>query len=179
MAKLNGVEMKTFKTFVGHDGNAAQATIYVDGKKAGFWSQDSWGGCDSYDKGLEEIVSERAKAFQKGCPENAKFYSVLDDADVFMGTLLRICEDEKQYKKYQKQGYPCMVTISNGFRCVYTAFKKPITMKWIENGGAFLSAETKEMMYKNGDPTIYISNSLDDFDITVDENHPCPEWLLK
>ena len=176
MAKLNGVEMKTFKNFRGHEGEPlAQATIYIDGKKAGFWSQDSWGGGDQYeDRAMEATIGERAKAFQKGCPKDYMFYDVMDSADCFMGTLLHLCDCEKAYKTFAKKGYPYMVAVDNGEQAYYTAFKIPVTAEKVKADGVL-----KDQIYKNGNPNIYFINSLGEFDIKVDEEHQCPMWLLR
>lgn len=42
MAKIYGIELKNIKNFVGHEGLAFQANVYLNGKKVGFYSQDGW-----------------------------------------------------------------------------------------------------------------------------------------
>lgn len=167
MAKINGVEIKTYKTSVDHEGfKIVSAVVYIDGKKAGHWLQDSWGGPDSYDEGMYEVISERAKEFQKGFPKNYMYYIVMDDADCFMESLIRLCDHEKQYKQAVKHGYPSMIiNTENRYTFNYLGLRVPVTK---EMTGTVLNK------YKNGT----IINSLEDFDITIDENHPCPNWML-
>lgn len=167
MAKINGVEIKTYKTSVDHESfKIASAVVYIDGKKAGHWSQDFWGGADHYDGDIYEIISERAREFQKGFPKNYIYYDVMDDADCFMTSLTRLCDHEKQYKQAVKHGYPSMIiNTENRYTFNYLGLRVPVTK---EMTGTVLNK------YKNGT----IINSLEDFDIMIDENHPCPNWML-
>ena len=51
MASINGVSIKAFKKFRGHEGEEPyQGNVYYNGKKLGFWSQDAHGGiCDNFE----------------------------------------------------------------------------------------------------------------------------------
>ena len=56
MASIKGIELKNIKTFRGVEYPVNyQGNIYYNGKKLGFWSQDSWGGPDSYDFNTDEL----------------------------------------------------------------------------------------------------------------------------
>ena len=58
MASINGITVKAIKEFRGHDGEPlAQGNLYLNNKKIGFWSQDSWGGPDHFQ--LEPQYNER------------------------------------------------------------------------------------------------------------------------
>ena len=117
MAKINGVQLKALKTFRGHEGEqVAQASVYIDGKKAGFWPQDSWGGPDNYSDCLATI-EERAKEFGNGCP------SSYGEPDIFMWHLLMLTLDEKEFKKYRKEGFQTILIVEDGFHQSITAFR--------------------------------------------------------
>lgn len=108
MARLMGVEIKNLKKFKGVEyPDNYQGDIYLDGKKQGFWSQDSWGGPDRFDFNEEEI--------QKTAKEwNKKTNSGYDDIEVFMDELLHFTQIEKDVKKYFNKGYKTMVVMKSG-----------------------------------------------------------------
>ena len=56
MASLNGVSLKNLKTYAGHEGEPCmQGSVYYNGKKLGFWSQDGHGGPDRFDFNENEL----------------------------------------------------------------------------------------------------------------------------
>ena len=95
MASINGVEVKALKGFEGHEGYCFQGNIYKDGKKLGFWSQDSWGGCDRFDFD-ESILDEACKDFANGFPDDTPHRDIYEEKEVFMGAVLdlKLCEQE-------------------------------------------------------------------------------------
>ena len=70
MASINGVSIKAFKKFRGHEGEELyQGNVYYNGKKLGFWSQDAHGGiCDNFE--FDETVLELTG--QQVCPHLRK-----------------------------------------------------------------------------------------------------------
>ena len=120
MASINGVQVKALKTFRGHDGDGyLQGNIYIDGKKAGFWSQDAWCGPDNYDFNTD-VLEERAKEYYKANPvvdelkllgtddvdfDNLPMTDHSDAYDIlayFMEDLISLAYAEKDYKKHTK-----------------------------------------------------------------------------
>lgn len=177
MAKINGVEMKAIKTFADHEGaQIAQANIYLNGKKLGLWSQDSWGGPDNY-FGFEDVIIQKAKLFKEGCPSDAKYYDFLDNPDIFMSHLLELVEDEKRYKKYLKQGYTTVLIISDGYHCSMIAFREKMTLSEIESKYSDTVKKMRGKMFKNVKPEEKVYTSLDDFSVVVDKNHLVPAYI--
>ena len=115
MASINGVSIKAFKKFRGHEGEELyQGNVYYNGKKLGFWSQDAHGGvCDNFE--FDETVlnneSEKYKNYSgKVSEEDKKYY----DITFFMIALSDLTIAEKQFKKGLKNGYHSLVKISGG-----------------------------------------------------------------
>lgn len=120
MAKMHGVELKGIKTFRDHEGaSIAQGNIYVEGKKVGEWSQDSWGGPDIIR--MNEGYSDRAfyDAIKKVHPESKKCksggheFELEYDAEILMSDLLKLNDEEKTFKKYTKCGYKSICTVTD------------------------------------------------------------------
>ena len=63
MASLNGVTIRNLKGFNGHEGEPLfQGSVYLNGQKLGFWSQDAHGGSDNYDFNTKALVEQNIKA---------------------------------------------------------------------------------------------------------------------
>lgn len=109
MAKLKGFELKGVKNFRGHEGEPLQqGDIYYKGSKVGFYSQDSWGGCDNvsidYDlpKELKEEVDDILSNYVTHFEYDNESFELKGDEYLFQD-LLKIMEDEKNFKKYTKK----------------------------------------------------------------------------
>lgn len=127
VASINGVSLKKLRYFVGHEGGCFQGDVYLDGKKLGFWSQDSWGGADNFEFSQVPII-ERAKQYYAAHPQidELKLYGMkLEDIDFtnlpkrnidnmveidasLMGELVELTETLKWFKKWTSQGYPVL-----------------------------------------------------------------------
>ena len=177
MAKIYGIELKAVKRFAGHEGEACyQGNVYKDGKKIGFWSQDSHMGCDEYefDIALLDDVLNKMKTssyFKKRFMEpRAKktripikeLYELLD-ADVLMYTLVTLREDEKLYKKYKKQGYPITMIITDGYHMNAVAFKESVSEDQLAKKVEEIKASA--VFFKNAHIETKVYRSLDDFEI--------------
>lgn len=111
MASIKGISLKNVKTFRGHEyPTNYQGNVYFNGKKMGFWSQDSWGGPDSYDFDTAELDA-KAKEFYG----EDSIYGL----DCLMGELLELMDNEKMFKKAVKEGYSALVVISNGYNVAF------------------------------------------------------------
>ena len=127
VASINGVSLKNLKYYVGHEGGCLQGDVYLDGKKLGFWSQDSWGGPDMFEFDETPIV-ERAKEYYAAHPEvdELKLYDtelkdvdfnnlprrsvdkMIEIASCLVNEVAKLTELLKYYKKGVKQGYPVL-----------------------------------------------------------------------
>lgn len=134
MAKINGIQLKAVKTFVGTDGMGFSANIYLDNKKVGHVHDSAYGGCYDYDydtKEGQEAVKEKIKEHYEKHPtvDTFKIYDMqIDEIDMdnlprksyedmfepedeFFSELLHLTLQEKDYKKNAKKGYTVMVYI--------------------------------------------------------------------
>lgn len=179
MASINGIEIKNLKTFRDHEGaQIAQGDVWCDGKKVGFWSQDSWGGPDLFD-GCEKIVAQRAKLFAEWYPKEDKYADFQDDPAIFMGHLLALKEDEKTYNKYFKKGYPSLVCVTDGWHYSAQAFAQRLTKASLESD--VLKPYIDEMlkgMFMGSDKKVYMYTAKTDFKIVCDKNHPVPDRFV-
>ena len=168
MAKIHGIELKGMKTFLDHEGaRIAQGNLYVEGKKVAEWSQDSWGGpdiirmCDGYS---EQALWDSVK---KVHPEKLKHTSCgmefeLDyDVEILMGELVRMSEQEKEFKQTIKKGYTHVCFVNDGryalkyglrtTKGITDTIKSRVTEAAIKEG---LNADSLELSFKK---------SLEDF----------------
>ena len=124
MASMNGVTVKAMKEFVGHEGRCKQGNIYIDNKKQGFWSQDSWGGPDNFDFDTTLLLERIKEYYEKNPPiDTLKLYDMdikeidfnnlpihtyedfLEPESVFLYELTDLLEMEKHFKKAVKNDY--------------------------------------------------------------------------
>ena len=129
MASIKGIELKNVKTFRGHEWEELQqANVYYKGKKVGFYSQDSWGGSDIFrlDSNISNELREEIENITNNYVGNVIFKKI---DDLYMKTynltftydhigyeylfedLLKLVEDEKNYKKYTKMWKTDTITI--------------------------------------------------------------------
>lgn len=111
MASFNGLQLKNYKKVgVGHEGYIFSGTLYLNGKKLGTTTTDSWGGPDIYDfdtRVLKEIVSRYNERFGNGLFEM--------DLDCLVGFLDELNDLEKKYKKATKDRPLTLVWIRTVF----------------------------------------------------------------
>lgn len=121
MAKIKGFELKNVKTFRGHEGEELQqANVYYKGKKIGYYSQDSWGGCDIFniDYDISTELKEEIDNITNNYVGNIIFKK-LDDLwrkeqnvsfkydhigyEYLFEDLLQLIYHEQLYKEYSKR----------------------------------------------------------------------------
>lgn len=125
MASINSVTIKSLNGFIGMEGEAWQGNVYIDGKKAGFWSQDTNGAiCDTFDFDTSALSKKASEWYAKNPPVDtiAVYRAGKDHVDManlprkapsndillecFMDDLLNLSLHEKDYKKNVRKGYP-------------------------------------------------------------------------
>ena len=141
MASINGVSLKKVHYYVGHEGGCFQGDVYIDGKKQGFWTQDSWGGPDEFQFDTKEL-SKRAREYYKKNPmeDFMKLYSMEQDQvdfnniptmdvenmpepeSMLLEELVELKNIEKNYKKWAKNGYTKIIA---QLKCVYGRWPIP------------------------------------------------------
>lgn len=184
MAKIKGVELKALKNYGGHDGEPCfYGNIYVDGTMVGTWRQDSWGGPDDFNfkskearesffKKVEEYFTEHPyevyydltmEQFVNGIkPRIIPYGEMFEPESSFMAVLLNLALDEKQYKKFAKDGYTTfcifdyyhiMAPIPVG---TYSAYSPVVPQEEIDK---IIQKEKEKYPHSN----VRIFKSLDDF----------------
>lgn len=115
MASINGVEIKNLKQFSGHEGEPlCQGTIYLNGRKLGFWSQDAHGGDDNFEFDAEMLE----KPFFQAKSVRKDDYYQLVGVGAFIADIVLLSEIEKDYKRMVKKGFPILyVAMIEGLGC--------------------------------------------------------------
>lgn len=143
MASIFGLKLKGRRSFQGRDWEGNQGNLYIGNTKIA-WYNDSGDGApadiefyegrvgrEKYKPQLEEIV----KKYYAKYPLEDQYKNLEPDAEMLIGALLELMDDEKQYKKYTKQGYPIMIAYrktENGV-AYYGAFQsKDVADAYIE-----------------------------------------------
>lgn len=167
MASINGIQIKSLKSFRGHEGEPLyQGNVYYRGKKLGFWSQDSWGGCDNYDF-KEIILNEEVERFRNSDMVKP-IYKDIVNLDILLYELTGLMESEKEYKKAIKKGYNSYVEACDGYhyKGYYTKGTNPKAIRDTEFYGKFVD-DCRKDMFKDWDGKVKIYTNPDDFKIEV------------
>ena len=175
MATINNVTIKNLKSFRGHEGEVlAQGSIYLNNKRLGFWSQDSWGGPDQFDFD-ESVLKNACKNFKAGFPKDYKYVDLCDEADIFISYLLKLIELEKALKRFFKKGYKNAVMVSDGFDIAYmvTSFEHddPVVLGKYSKEVERMKSDMRE------DAQVDVIRP-DSFDIIIDAKHKVPTFLM-
>ena len=126
--KINCFTIKGVTTFTGHEGESClQGSIYMDNKRIGTFSDDTYSGGVNIDikKEFEEIALERARKWFKEHPfgldekynihssryDLLKLYGEDDMMTPMINELENLFYIEKFGKKYKKQGYPLIALV--------------------------------------------------------------------
>ena len=182
MASINGVQIRGLKRFTEHEGmDAYQGNVYIDGKKAGFWSQDFCCGADHFYFSTDTLDS-RTAAFRAGLPDSCENREYVD-AEALLAALVDLMEDEKRYKRKLREGFTAMIVVSDGYhvRCysVRPSFALPrMSKEELAERYAPAVEKMKRGLFANVTPQVKVYTSPDDFDLMVDAEHPAPEWLF-
>ena len=178
MAKINGIELKALKSFLDHEGAPCmQGNVYYKGKKLGFWSQDSWGGCDIMDFDAS-ILQPEVLRFQAGYPDTYKYKTLLDDPSMLFYEILTLKELEKQVKKGIKAGFQVFVSLLTDWEITTFFVKKDDTD---ENILKLCEQQIQAHLdrHKTRNHVIHIFRSLNGLNLTIDEDHPAPDYLMR
>ena len=101
MAKIYGVEIKTYKGFMGMDNMAFTANLYMDDSKIGTVSNEGYGGSNN----IVFNTEESEKAFRTRVKQYFdKYPHQFASADWFINELLELQEFERLFKEESKKG---------------------------------------------------------------------------
>ncbi len=163
MASINNIKIKGLKTFADHEGcTIAQGNVYLNGRKLGFWTQDSWGGPDRYD--FDKSILDDAVRNYRDSDRVEDIYKKIFDTDCLMDAIVRLTFDEKSYKKGLPDFNILVIHMIGGHQDGYYTGGYP-TKEDVLNSDEYKkfikSCDPKE----SGHTTVYMN--LDDFDLTV------------
>jgi hypothetical protein len=145
MASINGYQLKSVKSYRGHDGDTLiQGSLYKDGKKVGFYSDGDWGGENTYEFNGSVSMKEQCK--------------IEREFDRLVNDWLVLWETEKYYKQCLKKGYDAVVLINEGWKSKMMAYRKSS-----EHQREEVLATLREEMKKD-DVKISFFKKLADFD---------------
>ena len=116
MAEIYGFSIKNLKTFTGREGEGSQGNIYYNGKKVGWYNNSADGGMADIDfegdwerrRQMEGLLKEATRKYYERFPLTGEFAELEPDEELFMENLVGFTLDEKEFKKYQKDGYIAM-----------------------------------------------------------------------
>lgn len=113
MASIYGFEIKGLKTFMGREGQGCQGNIYYNGKKVGWYNDSADGGMSDIEFDgdrercvqMEMLLKEATRKYYERFPLTGQFADLTPTEEIFMEDLVNFTLDEKEFKKYQKDGY--------------------------------------------------------------------------
>lgn len=167
MASINGVKITGMKSFKGHEGEPLfQGNVCLNGKKLGFWTQDSWGGTATYhfnESCLNDVVAE----YKSGC--DGKYVEFID-ADILLDDVAHLASMEKEFKR-RKCVQAVVVTDKFHYATLYTFEEGDVVTKYAAD-----IEKLKSGLFKNEEHIVEVLNK-DSFDIVVDKSHKKPKFL--
>lgn len=126
MAEIKGVTLKGLTKFVGMEGEAYQGNIYLNGKKAGWFSQSGDGGdatiCYDNDVFKDKINAIVKEYFEEHPPE----IDWANTDEFFFEELVNLILDEKDFKKAVKKGYAWYMVAKKVFDPNAVSYPVPI-----------------------------------------------------
>ena len=177
MASINGLTVKSVKTFLGHEGEpCAQGNLYLGTKKIAFWSQDPRGGIEdrvSMEDGLSEkklrdaIIRLNKDKEEKGTSYNNQEYTIPYDLENLMYDLLFLKDSEKEFNKAIKAGCKGLVRISNDYKIVWSYVNQDVLdlpeEKLKERFRYQIEQLKKHGCRRGEEPELVVFRSKDDF----------------
>lgn len=152
---IQGVTLRNIKTPTGREGVYVSATVYMDGKKLGQWSQDPYGAiCDNFLFDTTKL-NERIKNYAQIC-NNTKM-----SPEEFMSELYVLCDEYKMYTKYLNKGakHTIIITDTYGY-LVYALGTNSINSPDINNQ---IELYKQQIIQQGFTPVIKVYSSEKDF----------------
>lgn len=129
MASINGISLKKVTNFKGHEGEPCyQGDVYLNNKKIGFWSQDTWGAIvDNVCLELgysEKLLRDKVKDLNVDKARHIKRADGSTDTihyslESLFSSLLALQDDEKEFKRAVKVGYKGLAVVSDGYHIIF------------------------------------------------------------
>lgn len=175
MAKINGVEVRALKSFTGREGECLQGTVYLNGKKLGFWSQDSWGGPDQFDFDVR-LLDDACKKYEAGFPDTYTLKDICGDPEILINEVAILKDIETSCMRMLRGGAKAVVYMTDGYHCSWFSVNKDYTDEEILTRSAKTIAQLAKGMFVNEERVKVFREG--DFDLIVDAEHPVPEFFL-
>jgi hypothetical protein len=125
MASIKGVTLKNLTRFVGMEGEAYQGNIYLNNKKAGWFSQSGDGGPSTANYDSPKIEKEITAIIDQYFKENPPVVDWANTCEFFFDDLVNLILDEKEFNKAVKKGYAWYSIVDTEFN----PNKKPCPVK--------------------------------------------------
>lgn len=174
MASINGVSIKNLKSFMGSENPAVQGTVYLDGKKLGFWSQSGDGGENRFEFD-KDLLRDAVLLAEAGDPDKShEFYSLA----MFMSDIVELLDAEKQYKYFIKKGHRFLAKVSTTEDFIHTVYfgtNKKSQMLEAE----ILDAAGKQYHWEKSEMSVEWFLSLEDFNISRGDKKDLPMLRAK
>lgn len=161
MASINGITIKGLKKFKDHEGAPCyQGTVYVDGMKMGWWSQDFHGGPDIMDFD-QSYLNKDVESYRNSDLVDDE-YREYTELDSLLCDVVELMATEKLYKKGLKDGYPVLLEATDGRLYVWrTWYRKMPEQAVIDQ----FCREKEKAAYVRTAVKAKVYTSLDDFNI--------------
>ena len=174
MASINGVEVKNLNHFKGHEGETClQGNVYLNGKKLGFWSQDSWGGPDLFEFD-ETLLDEARLQFGEGFEETYEHKRACDALEVFLVTAAWVKRLESEMNRTFRKGYSVTIFLTDGFHEFRLSIRDDDSDENLLKTYSEYVESMKNDLFQNEQPLMHIFRP-GGFDFVVDKDHPAPE----
>lgn len=171
MKTLEGIELKSVKHFPSMEWGpkgGTSCTIWYQGKKAFEFFNEGNGGCahitqvgDITEKEFDKIAMQvHARLDPVSQTQYSPEILAMEPIDSMVENLLNLLDNEKQFKKYVKQGYPYVLVV------VYRRFRVFSTASKIDDKDRLLNNLCISEKIDPKDPELEVSyyRSLEDFD---------------
>ncbi len=115
MAEIFGVSVKNIKIGTDHEGCAMHsADVWYKGKRLGRWSQNYMCGPSEFDFD-DCILTEAVEKFRASDLVDPVFKQIVD-TDILISKVIRLTEDERNFRKGLKKGFSSYIAQENGYR---------------------------------------------------------------
>lgn len=176
MAKINEIQIKNLKSFVGHECDYYQGNVYYKNKKLGFWSQDSMGGADNFyfnTKILEEEIDKFKNSSYIDRIFKNNSLNTDENTAILLDKLVFLSQCEKEYKKQTKKGHKTMIlAVGDTGSCLWSSAIDINKLNPDKKDKIIINAkkDLAEHYYKQFEISaidFYIYTSLEDFNISL------------
>lgn len=176
MATINNITVKNVKTFGGIEYPVCyECSIYNGSKRIGSFCDDQWGGEGHFSPhSAFDDLKPFAEKYKLGCKKD-EYYEFQGDPEHLISAILTLHDFEKTYRRNVKRGWGNTVYFYNNFKIVSYGFRNHMDERKIPSS---LLPQLKKDFPKN-DYRIWQADSEKSFILTIDSEHPIPDFLAR